>query len=112
MDIIFKSLLSAVVTAVILLIAKFSGARLAGAIGGLPIVFAISYIIITAANRSASKNFLVGGVFGALAAIFFSVILILFNTLSARTHWLNFIIAYALCFLMAFGMAYFSTPRS
>ena len=44
MEIVFKSLASAVVTAIILLISKYSGPRLAGAIGGIPIVFAISYI--------------------------------------------------------------------
>ncbi|MDO8499860.1 MAG: hypothetical protein Q7S66_04340 [bacterium] len=34
MDIILKSLASAVVTAIILLIAKFAGPKLAGALGG------------------------------------------------------------------------------
>ena len=54
MDIILKSLLSAIVTAFILLIAKFSGAKLAGAIGGLPIIFVVSYILLTMNNRSLS----------------------------------------------------------
>ncbi len=61
MDIILKSLASAVVTAIILVLAKFSGPKLAGAIGGIPIVFAISYVLITLENRSAAKEFLVGG---------------------------------------------------
>mgnify|MGYP001601711614 CR=1 FL=1 len=60
-NILLKSLLSAVVTALILLVAKFYGPRLAGAVGGLPIVFAVSYILITAADRGTSQNFLVGG---------------------------------------------------
>ena len=34
MDILFKSLASALVTGIILIIAKFSGPKLAGAIGG------------------------------------------------------------------------------
>ncbi|MDP7247545.1 MAG: hypothetical protein QF741_02885 [Candidatus Peribacteraceae bacterium] len=47
MDILFKSLLAAVVTALILIIEKYAGPRVAGAIGGIPIVFAISYILVT-----------------------------------------------------------------
>ena len=47
MEIVLKSLASAVITAIILLIAKFSGPKLAGAIGGIPIVFAISYVLLT-----------------------------------------------------------------
>ena len=67
MDIVFKSLAAAVVTAIILLVAKFSGPKLAGAI----------------------------------AAIFFSVVLILLNAQFTKTHWLNFVAAYILCFAFA-----------
>lgn len=76
MEIVLKSLASAVVTGIILLLAKFSGPKLAGAIGGIPIVFAISYVLITMENKAAAKDFLVGGIYGAIAAIFFSVVLI------------------------------------
>ncbi|MBT4121184.1 MAG: hypothetical protein HOA57_04450 [Candidatus Magasanikbacteria bacterium] len=61
MDIILKSLVSAVVTGIILIIAKFAGPKLAGAIGGIPIVFAISYILITAGDKTSANSFLVGG---------------------------------------------------
>ena len=61
MDIILKSLGAAVVTAVILVINKYAGPKLAGAIGGIPVVFAISYIIITASNKGSARDFLVGG---------------------------------------------------
>ncbi len=61
MEIILKSLASAVVTAIILIIAKFAGPKLAGAIGGIPIVFAISYVLITMETKVAAKDFLVGG---------------------------------------------------
>lgn len=108
MEIIFKSLASAVVTAIILLIAKFSGPKLAGAIGGIPIVFAISYILITMENRGLAKEFLIGGIYGAVAAIFFSLILIWLNTQFVKIHWINFIIAYALCFLIALAMVHFT----
>ena len=101
MDIILKSLASAVVTAIILLIAKFSGPKLAGAIGGVPIVFAISYILLTMNDRSIAKEFLIGGIYGAIAAIFFSLVLIFLNAQFLRYHWVNFIIAYVLCFLFA-----------
>ena len=47
MDILIKSILSGLVTALVLVIAKFAGPRLAGAIGGIPIVFAVSYIFLT-----------------------------------------------------------------
>ena len=47
MDIFYKNLIAAVVTASVLLVEKYSGPRVAGAIGGIPIVFAISYVLIT-----------------------------------------------------------------
>lgn len=70
MDIVLKSLLAAVATGIILTIAKFSGPKLAGAIGGLPIVFALSYIFITMNDKGLARQFLIGGIYGALAAIF------------------------------------------
>ena len=109
MDIILKSLVSAVVTGVILLIAKFAGPKMAGAIGGIPIVFAISYILVTMKDKAIANDFLVGGVYGAIAAIFFSIILIIFNNKIPEYHWLNFAIAYVLCFLLAFVMVYFTS---
>lgn len=109
MEIILKSLASAVVTAIILMIAKFSGPKLAGAIGGIPIVFAISYILITMENRGLAKDFLIGGIYGAIAAIFFSLLLIWLNSQFVKIHWVNFIIAYILCFLFALVMVYFTT---
>lgn len=106
MSIILKSLASAVVTALVLIIVKYSGPKLAGAIGGLPIVFAVSYIIITLSNKSASKDFLIGGIYGAVAAIFFSLTLIWLNVQFAKTFWLNFVIAYLLCFFLSLGLVY------
>ena len=106
MSIIIKSLASALVTALILILVKYSGPKLAGAIGGLPIVFAISYILVTLSNKSASRDFLIGGIYGAIAAIFFSVILIWFNVHFVKTFWLNFVIAYLLCFCLSLGLVY------
>ena len=101
MEIILKSLASAVVTAVILIIAKYSGPKLAGAIGGIPVVFAVSYVLLTMNDKSLSKEFLVGGIYGAIGAIFFSLILIWLNTQFVKMHWLNFAIAYVACFFLA-----------
>lgn len=108
MDIILKSLAAAVVTAIILLVAKFSSPKLAGAIGGIPIVFAISYIFVTLSNKSLARDFLLGGIYGAIAAIFFSLVLIFLNSKFLNSHWLNFVIAYVLCFLLAFGLSVFT----
>jgi len=108
MDIVLKSLASAVVTAIILVIAKFAGPKLAGAIGGIPIVFAVSYILITMENRALAHDFLVGGIYGAIAAVLFSLVLIFFNSKLPDYHWVNFVIAYALCFLFAFGIVHFT----
>ena len=105
MEIILKSLASAIVTAIILLIANYSGPKLAGAIGGIPIVFAISYILITLNDKSVSSDFLMGGVYGAIAAIFFSLILVWFNHQFPDHHWISFSVAYALCFFLALGLA-------
>lgn len=109
MDILFKSLASAGVTAIILLIAKHSGPKLAGAIGGIPIVFAITYIIISYNNKGESRDFLVGGIYGVLAAILFSFVLIALNSSWPKYYWANFIFAYLLCFLFAFGLAHFTS---
>ena len=84
---------------------------MAGAIGGLPIVFAISYILITMNNKLASKDFLIGGIYGAVAAIFFSVILIWFNSYFLKSHWLNFTIAYILCFCLSLAIVYFTSNK-
>ena len=106
MDIILKSLGSALVTAFILLIAKFAGPKIAGAIGGLPIVFAVSYVLLTLHDKSGSKDFLTGGIYGAIAAVFFSLILIWMNYQFAKTYWLNFAIAYILCFAISLLLVY------
>lgn len=106
MEIVIKSLASALITAVILLLTKIVGPKLAGAIGGIPIVFAISYVLITMEDKSLSRDFLMGGIYGAIAAIFFSVVLIWFNVTFLDTHWLNFIAAYILCFFLALGFVF------
>ncbi|MFH1292331.1 MAG: hypothetical protein ABIH87_04015 [bacterium] len=102
MEIIIKSLVSAIATAIILLIAKIAGPKIAGAIGGIPIVFAVSYILLTMENKNISRDFLIGGIYGSLAAVFFSVILIFFNFYFLKTHWINFVVAYILTFLLVF----------
>lgn len=109
MDIILKSLASAGVTAIILTIAKFSGPKLAGTLGGIPIVFAVSYVLITMGDKSLARQFLVGGIYGAIAGIFFSVVLILLNAQFLKTHWLNFAIAYVATFLVALALVHFTT---
>lgn len=109
MDILLKSLLSAAVTALILILAKFSGPKLAGALGGIPIIFAITYVLITASNKSLSRDFLIGGIYGATAGIFFSVVLLFLNAQFLKTHWVNFAVAYTLCFLFALGLTYFTS---
>ena len=106
MDILIKSLASGLVTAIILLIAKFSGPKLVGAIGGLPIVFAVSYFLLILNNKNIARQFLVGGIYGAIAAIFFSLILIWLNVRFVENYWLNFAIAYILCFLFALSLVY------
>lgn len=108
MDIFIKSLVGAVIIAIVLVVIKFSGPRLAGAIGGLPLVFAVSYILITQHNKTASRDFLVGGIYGALAAVFFSLMLMWLNVQFAKSHWLNFAIAYVLCFLLSLSLVYFT----
>jgi hypothetical protein len=106
MDIILKIILSSADTAIILLIAKFSGPKLAGAIGGLPIVFVVSYVLITMSNKTTSKQFLIGGIYGAIAAIFFSIVLIGLNAHFVNNYWLNLIVAYLLCFGLSLSLVY------
>lgn len=103
MDILIKSLLAGVVTALILIVAKHAGPKLAGALGGIPIVFAVSYIFVTMSDKSTAKGFLIGGVIGAVAAIIFSLALMGLNQQFPKWHWLNFALAYVLCFFVALG---------
>lgn len=109
MDILIKSLASALVTAIILLVAKFSGPKLAGAIGGIPIVFAVSYILLILNNKSIARDYLIGGIYGAIAAIFFSIVLIWLNVRFVENYWINFIVAYVLCFLFALGLVFLTS---
>ena len=82
---------------------------MAGALGGIPIVFAVSYILLTLKDKSISRDFLIGGIYGATAAVFFSLILIWFNSQFLKSHWLNFAAAYALTFLLAFILVKFTS---
>ena len=111
MNILLKSLVSAAVTALLLTVAKFSSPKLAGAIGGLPVVFAVSYILLTFNNRSPSRDFLIGGIYGAIASIFFSILLLWLNAVFVKTYWVNFTSAYILAFLSVLGFVYFTSHR-
>lgn len=111
MDIVLKSLASAVVTAIILLIAKFSGAKVAGAIGGLPIVFAVTYVLLIISDKTLSRDFLVGGIYGAIAAIFFSAVLIWLNSAFVKNYLLNFAAAYLLCFALSLGLVFITSNK-
>lgn len=109
MEIVLKSLASGVITGIILTVASVAGPKLAGAIGGIPIVFAISYAILVMDGGIGTKDFLVGGIYGALAAIFFSLILIWFNHQFQGQMWMNFAAAYILCFAFAYLTVHFTT---
>ena len=111
MDILIKSLISGLVTAIILTAAKFAGPRLGGAIGGLPIVFAVSYVLLTLNDKNISREFLIGGIFGAIAAIFFSLVLLWLNAQFVKNHWLNFIVAYVFCFLLSLALVYLTPSK-
>lgn len=103
MDIVYKSLIAAVITAVILLIERYSGPRVAGAIAGIPIVFAISYVLITYQLKDIPQmnEYLWGGVIGAIGGLLFSIILIWLNTKFSQYYWYNFFGAYLFIFLFA-----------
>jgi len=106
MEILLKSLASSVVVAALLLLSEYVGPKLAGAIGGIPIIFAISYVLVIHQNQASSQDFLMGGIYGAVAAIFFSLILIGFNHFFPQHVWINFTVAYILCFFFALGSVY------
>jgi len=109
MDILIKSVASGIITAIILLIAKFSGPKVAGAIGGIPIIFAVSYAVMIWTDKAQGNKFLVGGIYGALAGVFFSLILIWLNIRFVENYYLNFAIAYILCFCFALGLVYITS---
>lgn len=110
MEILLKSLVSAVATAAILLLSKYVDPKLAGAIGGIPIVFAVSYVLLVTSEKGVSRGFLEGGIYGAVAAIFFSLALIWLNGKFPKAYWANFVAAYALCFLLVLTFYTFFKP--
>ncbi len=110
MDILLRSLLAGGAAAIILTVAKFGGPRLAGAVGGIPIIYAISYILITYNNKNEARNFLLGGINGFFASLLFIVSLLLLNYLLPKNHWLNFIIAYFACLSTAIVLTRVFTP--
>lgn len=110
MEILLKSLVSAIATAAILLLSKYVDPKLAGALGGIPIVFAVSYVLLIMNEKAISREFLEGGIYGAIAAIFFSLALIWLNVKFPKAYWLNFIAAYALCFLLVLTFYTFFKP--
>ncbi len=105
MNILIKSMGAALVTAVILVISDLFGSKIAGIIGGIPIVYAISYVILTSDNKGHASEYLIGGISGTIAAVFFGLFLLFLNSKSPQTHWLNFIGAYVLCAAIAFGLS-------
>ncbi len=105
MDILWKSIVGGTITGLILWIAKNVSPRIAGALGGIPIIFAITYVLVTMENKGSTQEYLTGGIYGAIASIFFSVVLIACNNYFPRYHWVNFAIVYLLCFGLAFGMS-------
>lgn len=109
MEILLKSVGAGIVTGIILLLAKYVGPKVAGAIAGIPIIFAVSYVLMIMRDKSGATDYLIGGIYGALAAVFFSLVLIFLNQKITEHYYLNFAIAYALCFCFAYGMAVFTT---
>ena len=107
MEIIWKSGVAAAVTALILLLAKVSGPKVAGAVGGIPIVFAISFVLVTMEMKDmeAISQFLFGGIIGALGGILFCALLWYLDFKLLHLYWMNFALAYLACFLFALGMA-------
>lgn len=105
MDILLKSLASAVIVGIILTIANFAGPKVAGAISGIPIISAITYVIITMSDKGTSTDFVYGLICGAIATIFFSILLLVLNYAAPKFHWINFSIAYFLCFISSVVLA-------
>lgn len=112
MDIVLKSFVAWGAAALVLTVAKYAGPRMAGAVGGVPIIFAVSYILVTYHNKPAAKNFLIGGAYGTIGFIVFLGALLLLNQRYAANHWINFAFAYALCLLVAIITTHLSTPRT
>jgi uncharacterized membrane protein (GlpM family) len=111
-DILLKSFVAWGAAALILTVAKFAGPRMAGAIAGIPIVFAVSYILVTYSNKSTSRNFLIGGLYGTAGFVVFVVSLVLLNQRFPANYWLNFTLAYLICLAVAVLLTHFSSSRS
>lgn len=103
MEILLKSLAAAVITALILLLERYAGPRIAGAIGGIPIVFAVSFVLVTMQHKNITQisEFLLGGVIGAVAGVLFCIVLWYLNKHYIDYYWWNFAGSYLLCFLFA-----------
>jgi len=110
-EIFIKSLAGFFVTALTLIVARSVGPTFAGALGGIPIVFAVSYLLVTAQDKGADRRFLIGGVYGAIASIFFSFVLIWLNHQFPKNYWVNFFLAYFLCILLAILLVQISKSK-
>lgn len=106
MSILIKSILSGVIVGLILLLSKYLGPKLAGAIGGVPLIFALTYGLTIAETPEKAQGFLLGGIYGSIAGMVFIGLLMVLNFYFIKTYWINFGVAYALCFLLALSMVY------
>jgi len=85
-DIVIKSLSAAAITGIILVVTKLTNKKIAGVIGGIPIVYAISYVLLTLENKKLSENYLKGEISGTIATVIFRVLLLIINKHSPQTY--------------------------
>jgi len=103
MDILLKGFASGVIVMGVLLAERYFGAKVAGILGGIPLVFAISFAFIALkTGKEGAQNFILGGFWSLLPTLFF-YFLLSFVTLRNGDHPLvNLALTYLLSFVLIF----------
>jgi len=102
MEILFKSLVSGVVVAVVLAATKLLGPRFGGVLAGIPLVFTLSFVFAThhAESRMNVEKFLFGGMWSAALLGVFVVALWFFYSHTNTGYWRSVLCAYGVWVLL------------
>lgn len=103
MDILLKGFFGGIVVIIVLVAEKYLGAKVAGVLGGIPLIFAISFAFVALkTGQEGAINFIKGGFWSLLPTLFF-YLLLSFLTLKNGGHPLvNLTVTYTLSFTLIF----------
>ena len=104
MDILIKSIIGGFVIALVLIVGKFFGPKLAGFVSAIPAGFVAGYVLFTVEeqNIASIERFLTGGIIASIVFVLFIGVLLGANKLGFG-YWESLAIAYffwVICFAL------------